>query len=483
MTVEQTLNFQDGIVGDILITILKIDPFTFVVGGAVRDNFLGKTRNNDLDLVMAMKGCEVAERIVSIFSDGITHVPLDKDTGTSRIVVWKDAFFSIDVCTFQGADIHEDLARRDFTINAMAVPLRDFLDSRFVDVIDPTGGLSDLSQAIIRACSTRCFIDDPLRILRAYRFAALLGFDISAETRALMKESIPKLSAVSAERLREELFFILCEENSSHTVDMIQADGVLDALFPEIIPSRGFEQNDYHHLDVFNHALETLRCLETVFTNLPAALDPFGDRIEEYLNREVVKGRPRRALLKLGALFHDLGKPSSLTIDPSGRRRFSGHEVASEHLVKQIASRLRLSRKEQKILCQWVRGHMRGTLLSMLPLPQKGTKRLCREFGDDIIGLLLLIISDRAATRGPRAKKSEGHAIELGAGQVLESYFQRIEAPVQLFVDGHDLINFFGMSQGPEIGRILRVVRELQEDGILRNREEALAKVHTLLHR
>ncbi len=478
---EKTSSLQCGTVGAILRVILQIDPNTFVVGGAVRDYLLGKTATNDLDIAFARSGGEVANEIVSLFPKGVTHVPLDEDTATSRIVIWKDCFFSLDMSMFKGASIFEDLGRRDFTINAMAIPLRDFMAARAVDVIDPLDGRTDLSNTTIRACSQRTFIDDPLRILRAYRFATLLDFDIADQTRALLKRSIPQLPAVSGERIREELFLILSERNASRTFDMIKTDDVLDAIFPEMIPSRGCEQNDYHHLDVFDHSLETFRCVETVFTDLPETLRPFEERIMRYLDFEIVKGRPRKSLLKLAALFHDLGKPSCLKIDGSGRRRFWGHEVASEEMVKRIADRLRLSRKEKKLLCQWVRGHMRGALLSTSPLPPRGVRRLSKEFGEDVIGLLLLIIADRAATQGPQAKKAEAEAIKAGAATVLECCFQSVEAPLPCLVSGRDLISQFGMKQGPEIGRILRIVRELQEEGTVTSRDEALAEVQKLL--
>jgi len=480
--VEKASSLQRGAVGAILQAILEIEPNSFVVGGAVRDYLLGKAVSNDLDIAFARNGLEVANRIVSLFPDGVTHVPLDEDAGASRIVIWKDVFFSLDMSMFKGADIYEDLARRDFTINAMAIPLRDFMTDRAVEVVDPLDGLSDLSHTTIRACSERSFVDDPLRILRAYRFATLLDFKIADQTRALLKRSIPELPTVSGERVREELFFILCEGNASRTIDMITSDNVLDAIFPEMIPSRGCEQNDYHHLDVFDHSLETLRCLETVFTDLPQPLRPFEDLIMRYLDSEIVKGRPRKALLKLAALFHDLGKPSCLTIDASGRRRFSGHEVVSEEIVQRIADRLRMSRKEQKLLSQWVRGHMRGALLSTSPPPPKGVRRLCREFGEDVIGLLLLIIADRAATRGPRSKKSEIEAIKAGAATALECSLQSIEAPPPVLITGRDLMGLFGMEQGPEIGRILQIVRELQEEGTVTSRDEALSEVRRLLH-
>ncbi len=480
---QQTGNSQEDILNSILLVILDIDPGTFVVGGAVRDHFLGKHYTNDLDLVVATNGFEVAEKIVSSFGDGVTHVPLHIVTGTSRLVIRQHAHFYIDICSLQGADIYEDLARRDFTINAMALPLRDFLHSKFANLIDPAGGLSDLSQRLIRACSESCFKDDPLRILRAYRFAALLSFRISSDTRMLMKPTVPKLPEVSAERLREEIFLILSQDNSFDTVDMLQADKVLDQIFPELIASRGCAQNDYHHLDVFDHALETLRCLETMFIDLPEPIHPFKDRIDQYLESEVVKGRPRMALLKLAALFHDVGKPHSLTIDSSGRRRFLGHEKTSQELVKQISHRLRLSRREQDILSRWVGGHMRGSLLALSTLPPRGVRRLCREFDTDIIGLLLLIIADRAATRGPQADESELLAMEVGAAQVLDYYFQSKETKIPFLLNGHDLINLFGMTQGPEIGKVLRIVRELQEDGLIDSRETAIDKVRTLLKR
>ncbi|MDQ1238350.1 MAG: poly(A) polymerase, partial [Thermodesulfobacteriota bacterium] len=460
---------------------LESHPDAFVIGGAVRDLILGKLETADLDLAIAENGIAASERIASTFGRGVTFVPLDRNAGVGRLVVWKDCFATIDIGSFKGSNISEDLLHRDFTINAMAISLKDFMAENPRNIIDPLGGQADLSQAVLRICSPKSFSDDPLRILRAFRFTTLLDLTMTPQTSGLLAAGIPELSSVAPERLRDEFFFILCSKNASTGLAAMESHGIFDVILPELVPSRGFLQNDYHHLDVLRHSLETVRCLETILEDLPVPLRDLDSTVSDYVNEEPVRGRPRRGLLKLAALLHDSGKPHAAAIGEDGRLHFIGHEKVSRDIARQIMARLRMSRRERDSVELWVGGHMRASLFTLPTISLRAMRNIVRDFGNDVIGLTLLVLADTAATRGPATTPKEPEITGRGAAKLLSYYLKAPETSVKLFLNGTDLIQHLGMKQGPEIGRILRLLADMQEDGIITSREEALAEARKFL--
>lgn len=474
-------HFLEDLPGEVLREVLESHPDAFVVGGAVRDLILGKLETADLDLAIAENGIEVSERIASTFGRGVTFVPLDRNAGVGRLVVWRDSSATIDIGSFKGKDIREDLLHRDFTINAMAISLKDFMADNQGNIFDPLGGQADLSQRVLRICYPESFSDDPLRILRAFRFTTLLDLTMTPQTSELLGAAIPELSSVAPERLRDELFFVLCSRNASTGLAAMESRGIFDVILPELVPSRRFLQNDYHHLDVLNHSLETVRCLETILEELPVPLRDLESTVSTYLDGEPVRGRPRRGLLKLAALLHDSGKPHAAAIGEDGRLHFIGHEKVSRDIARQVMTRLRMARKERDSVELWVGGHMRASLFKLPTISPRAMRKIVRDFGNDVVGLALLALADIAATRGPATTPMEGEIAARGAAQVLNSYLETPETSVRLFLNGTDLIEQLGMEQGPEIGRILRLLADMQDDGIITSREEAFAEARKFL--
>ncbi|AFM26229.1 CCA tRNA nucleotidyltransferase [Desulfomonile tiedjei] len=472
--------FLDPRLKSLLRDIADEEPESYVVGGALRDYLMGEVHWTDLDIAVAGNGFLLSKHWAD--RHRASFVPLDDFFGTGRIVLVSEEPVTIDVSSFKGSDIRKDLRMRDFTVNALAVRVQDFLTHSMDRIVDVVDGRRDILSKTIRACSERSFHDDPLRILRAFRFAANLQFALDPATLIDMQQEVTRLAEISPERIRDELFALLAADSSIEALEIMDKAGVIEILFPVTTAMRGCTQNEFHHLDVWGHTLETVRQLEKLMLDPESLFGSLGPWIKEYLNDCPVKGRPRRTLLKMAALFHDSGKPESRFIDPTGRVRFFGHEKVSKEIVDRYGERLKLANRESSILGNLVEGHMRPTIFTGEQVTKRAVLRLCRRFGDDTSGLLLLFLADLAATRGPaRTPESEERAREQVVS-ALEICFDTEQSPPKPLLSGHDIMDSLGLTPGPDIGRILKHIGELQDAGEVTTKEEALEAAAAMLN-
>lgn len=458
----------------ILIIIEDLAPESYVVGGAVRDFFVGRIKRKDLDVAVDGDGFEIARQATNRSGRFATFVPLDPRHGTGRIALHGDPPLTLDVTSFRASTLAEDLQRRDFTINAMAVGIRDFLFGSHNRVHDPTGGRADLRTRTIRACSKYSFQDDPVRILRAFRFMACLGFEISEDTLEMLTSALEMLPSTAQERIRDELIATLAAESSFPALKRMDACGVLDALFPELRPMKGCDQNDYHHLDVWDHSLETVCRMEDLLADKAVQFGPLSDQIDAYVRQELVKDRPRAALLKLAAIFHDAGKPESRFVDSKGRIRFFGHERISQQIFDEVGRRLKFATREIGTIGEIIAGHMRPTIFTGKEVSRRAIHRMHARFQTNVIGLLLLFLADLGASRGP-ARRPEAYG--QAWTQVLRALAMCLEAeaaPLKPLLNGRDLMSQLRISPGPHLGNLLRKLMELQAAGEITTRDEAL---------
>lgn len=453
---------------------------SYVVGGAVRDSLIGSAPCADLDLAVEGDGYAIAREVANAMRPGATFVPLDRDRGTGRIVLTDQETVTIDVSSFKGPDIYEDLRRRDFTINAVAVKISDVLQSGMTVLLDPLGGVTDLKEKTVRICSTESFRDDPIRILRAFRFSCTLGFVISPETAALVSPSVDAVIDAAPERIRDEFFAVLSCDSSIAALREMDRYGVLDAILPELRPMKGCEQNEYHHLDVWDHSFEAIERLEWIIAHRRQLYGTTAESITSYLLEEPVLGRPRLALLKLVALFHDSGKPHTRTRDAAGRIHFYGHEKISRDMFIEVGRRLKLSRREVETGAKLIEGHMRPMILTDDAVSMRAIYRLCRRFDKESVGLFLVFLADLSATRGPaRPTGDDARALER-TREVLDWYLD-VQPRKPPLVNGHDLMRTFGLAPGPHLGALLKQLVELQDCGQISTKEQALAMAETLI--
>lgn len=469
-------------VRSLLIALNRAARGAFLVGGAVRDRVMGRGHRNELDLAVDGDACVLAERAARTAGHGVAFVPLDCGRGQARLVCGRfPEAITIDVSSFRRPTIAEDLRARDFTINALAIELDDLLAGRSPHLLDPTDGLGDIESGVVRACFSGTFIEDPLRILRAFRFNAELGFRIHDETLELIPATVPVLAGVAGERIRDELVAILSAGHSIESLREMDRLGVLDALFPDLAPMRGLDQNPHHHLDVWCHTLEAVNQLEVLVEH---AADRFGDLADTmlaYLNEEPVNGRPKAALLKLALLFHDAGKPHTMSVDLAGRVRFFGHEKVSLEIFRKAGERLRLSGREMRLVGDLVAGHMRPMIFTLDRPTPRAVFRLHRRFGGDTMGLALIFLADLAASRGPARPPGTYHHAFQYAVSALRACFEREREPVHPLLTGRDLIERFGLRPGPLVGGILKKLAVLQATGEITTTEQAAEMVRDYL--
>jgi poly(A) polymerase len=344
--------------------------------------------------------------------------------------------------------------------------------------IDPFGGLKDIKDKKIRIVNKMAFREDPLRVMRAFSFAALLGFNIDKQTLRLLKLEIGKLSGVSWERIRDELFKILeCESAFGYLLEMDKLK-ILKIIFPEIEKMHGVDQGPYHHLGVWQHTLEAIRQVELLIKELKK-----NRQVQDYLNEIISPGRDRRALLKLGAFLHDIGKPAALRYE-DGKTKFYGHEKIGLALTEEICRRLRLSNNETDSLKTMVLGHLRpGYLADIEELTPRAKFRYFRDTGREAVSVLLLSVADQRATKGPLTRgASRSHHEKIVFGLIREYFKKREEKRLPRLLNGDELMQKFKLGPSPLIGKILSEVEELQAIGKLKTKQEAFKIAETRIH-
>jgi len=471
---------------------------SYAVGGLIRDWFLGK-ETNDLDIAVNGSAIDIAHEVARAMKG--KFVLLDDVNGIARVVVSEgEQIWYVDLSSFSD-DVESDLARRDFTINAMAAELKQFVNvvSRSpkqnqgimkefgVKLIDPFAGEKDLKNGIIRGVTKEIFEVDAVRMLRAVRLADELNFAIEPKTEALIRYHSHLVSKVPGERIREELLKIVNLSNTAHYLYYLDELSLLLALVPELAESKGVEQPKLHFWDVFDHSLQTVAAMEFLIREHDweygseeiLADAPWSDRIKEHLDQEVSSGSTHRTLLKLGGLFHDIAKPRTKFVDNAGRTHFYGHAKEGADMMAAILERLRFSNREINLVESLVYHHLRPMQMADKEMPtQRAIYRYFRDVDDAGIDILILALADYLASRGPLLDMEEWKRHCRLINYILtERERQQAKVLPAKLVDGHDLINTFGLTPGPLIGELLDLVQEAQASGELITKEEALALV------
>jgi len=493
--------FSDSLIEPSALSLLmKVSNFlaeqgieSYVVGGLIRDSLLGR-ETADIDIALAADALEITPKIAAAL--GGKYVVLDKVNRVGRLVLLdKESTLTkqqrvLDFTTFEG-NINQNLAQRDFTIDAMAFDLGQLAKrSSDIELIDPFNGRSDLEQGMIRVVATTAFESDAVRLLRAVRLAAELGFSIDKKTETLIGQHSHLITSVAGERVREELLRLLAIAGAGQFLTYLDKLGLLTAVFPDLAQTKGVKQPKEHFWDVFEHSLKTVTAVdfllrqggwEYIGEDVLAAV-PWSAVLARHFDQEVSSSSTRRSLLRLAALFHDIAKPQTKAIDAGGRIRFLGHAKDGAAMVADMLERLRFSAKEVMLIETVVRYHLRPGQMSQNGLPtHRAIYRYFRDTGEAGIDIIFLSLADHLATRGPHLDLSHWQKHTRLAEYVLSRHFEQ-ESITQSprLVNGHDLINIFGISPGPKIGEILESVREAQASGELSTRQEALSFIEKL---
>ena len=488
----------------------------YIVGGFIRDWLLGRD-TNDIDIAVSGAAITIAREVAGEI--GGRFVLLDDVNDVARVVVIEDeqpggtsqnqeshgAEWHFDFSPFTG-DIESDLARRDFTINAMALKLSQFVTASTapdmsprksarlltekqspLKLIDPFSGKEDLRDKIVRGVSEQIFEADAARLLRAVRLAAELDFTIEPKTESLIRRYSQAITEVPGERVREELLRLLTLPRAAYYLRYLDTLGLLLALIPELAESKGVEQPTVHFWDVFDHSLQTVAAIEFLIresdweysNDAMLSTVPWSDMIDRHLSQEVSSGSNHKVLLKLAGLFHDIAKPMTKSIDDTGRARFLGHTKQGAAMTANILERLRFSNREIRLVESLVYHHLRPVQMANEEFPtQRAIYRYFRDTGDAGIDILFLALADCLASRGPLVSMEdwEKHCQLINYILAAHDKQQAKVLPVKL-IDGHDIMATFGLAPGPLVGKLLAMVNEAHASGELSTKEEALTLV------
>jgi len=476
-----------------IIDVLPPDVEVYLVGGAVRD-LLTNRLSPDFDFALPSSGISLARTIANALKADFMVLDDERDTGRVVITNEDDTLTYLDFATYRGASLEEDLRDRDFTINAIALNLHDFT------IIDPLNGGSDIRAKVIRACSPTSLIDDPVRILRAVRQAAAFGFTIDKNTRELMKQAADKLGSISVERLRDEVFKMLGGPKASASIRALEMLGVMPHLMPELLKMKGVTQSPPHIHDVWSHTLAVLDHLDYLLTtSLRLDFDPektsdmfmglvslkigrYREQIARHFANPLNPNRSHRSLLFFAALYHDVCKPDTKSIDENGRIRFFDHDTKGAEVAAERARSFNLSNDEVERLQKIVNHHMRFHFFAdrlekdNQPPSRKAVYRFFRDSGAAGVDLVLLALADVRGTKGNDLTQDTWTAYLDIARILLENYWERPEEVVNppRLLDGNELMKELKLKPGKIVGQLLESIRENQAAGKISDREQAL---------
>ncbi len=439
----------------------------WVVGGAVRDAALDRDIA-DLDLAVAGDPGAVAKAIGA--GIGEHAFELSAEFGTWRVVS-PGRGWQIDVTGLRGGTIEADLAERDFTIGAVAVPLAGG------GPLDPYAGLTDLAEKRLRAVGEGSFSSDPLRLLRAPRLAAELNLEIDERTIALARAAAGRAGDPAGERQLAELRQLLGGPDPLRGLELLGELGVTAVVLPEVETLRGVEQGPNHHLDVYDHTIAVLEHTLEVEADLERFAADRAVEVAALLDEPLADEMTRRTALRFGALLHDIAKPATKA-ERDGFVGFRGHDEVGAEVIAGICRRLRASRRLTQHLQGLARHHLRlGFLIPEMPLPARRVHAYLRATEPVTVDVTLLTVADRLSARGvgPIASPEMVAAhLQLAREMITAGLDWRREGPPPPLLRGDEIAAELGIEPGPELGSALAELEAAQYAGEVTDRTGAL---------
>lgn len=490
-------------------------PAMWIVGGALRNALLGLPVH-DIDIIVPGDPVALAHEVAQI--PGASVAIMHRDADVARLT-FTEIDYSLDLARMKGTSIEDDLQQRDFTINALAVPLSvqhitAVLDGNLsflrTEMLDPMSGIPDLQQRVLRCVSTETFIDDPIRILRAARIAAQCECTIDADTLALAYRSLPALLQCASSRILSELFTMLSLHRKGRAaLRHLDALGVLHVLIPELDPCRGQRQGELHYFDVFEHTLAVVDELDHLVELLQLGLELPPDSVSEfhrapawkpvkhfdnthqvehpvaldlgdlnqtlltYLQASFTEGHSRLTLLKTAAIFHDIGKPATKVEYAAGRFTFPKHAEAGAPITHTILLRWKIGKTAAHYITSAVRYHMHPGRLASHLLPMDEVRRFFHEADNVALDVLLFSLADHLAVYGPMPLTPFWPLHYSAVSHLVQQYLMNpdVVQPPRL-ISGNDVMMRYNLTAGPHLREYLTFAYDLQLAGIAETRAE-----------
>jgi len=439
--------------------ILKNINEGYLVGGSVRDFLMGK---NFVDRDIAIKGAEnFAKKLAEELN--ATFIVLDPEYKIFRLVL-EDKINYLDISEIQGEGIEDDLSRRDFAMNAIAI---DLLSG---EIIDPYNGQKDIENKVIRHIKDSNFEEDPLRILRAFRFMSTTGFDLSEEVKSCIEKYKHLLFTPAKERINYELMKTFGGCKCSETLLAMDEFGILEEIFPQVREMKKVPPNTHHHLDLFHHVVETVRNIDELYENAP-------DDVKSHLDKTDFGGFSRLNHIKLAGFLHDIGKFSTWTIEDTGRHRFIKHDDVGAKMVIPFLKEWKFSKRQIEYISLMIKNHIYPSNVIVAPdLSEKVMMRYLRKMGVNVIDNIILAKADRLSARGEDITDVMVKENLDGLDKLLSFYFDKKETlkPLPKLLDGLEIMELKNIKQGPNLGKIIDALKEAQISGEVNTKDEAV---------
>ena len=438
----------------------------YAVGGTVRDCIMGKPYR-DRDIIVADADAkEFSKKLHEMFDSAF--VPLDEKNKIYRIVLKnsenKHSPEMIDITNPIENSLERDLMRRDLTINAIAVNIHTG------EVTDIFGGIADIKNKSINYIDERNFEEDPLRLLRAYRFQATLGFEISPEVVEAVCKYSDLIDKPARERVLYELMKLFGGKYSAKALINMNKTWLLEKIFPVVAELKQVPPNSHHHLDLLNHSIEVVNQIQQLYEIAPL-------NVRKHLDREDFGGFSRLAHVKLAGFLHDIGKFSTWTIDETnGRHRFIKHDVVGADLVKPLLKSLTCSNRQIEYISLMIKTHIYpSSLMKEADDNDKAMLKYCRKLKDNVIDNIILAKADRLSALGEAITRETVEQNLKSLDSLLEFYFNELKriAPPKRLLNGREVMEILNIEQSAKVGTILKQMYDKQLNGELLTKKEA----------
>ena len=447
--------------------IKQIKPYlngveAYIVGGFLRDVLMNK-KSPDRDLIIC--GCDVEKFSKELADDLNAHfIELDAVNKIYRIVL-EDKINYIDITCPVENNFEKDIKRRDLTINAIAYDLKN---SEFIDIV---GGINDIRNAKIRGILDSNFEDDPLRLLRIFRFYAKTGFEIDEHLICLSKKLYKNINKPAKERITVELLKMF--EGKFCDLALLKLDecGLLEEIFPIYKEVKKIPPNSHHHLSLILHLIESVKQVQMLYENS-------SKEVKEYLETERYGAVKELSFLKLAAFLHDIGKPSCWTIEEdTGRHRFIQHDLIGSNLVVPILKDLKFSKKQIEYVKTLIKYHIYpSSLVSAPDVSEKAFIKFYRKMEGFVIDVILLAMADRLSARGEKVTEEMVNNNITALTKLLNDYLFEYKdmKPLEKLLDGREIMEILQIKQSPKLGKIINALKEAQVSGEVNTKAEAI---------
>ncbi len=437
----------------------NFDEEIYLVGGAVRDFLNGKTSYDRDLLVLNTDVKEFSKRLAEFFD--ATFIELDSENEIYRLVL-RDKENYLDITKPLNNSIEEDLKHRDLTINSVAVNIRT------AELIDVTGGVADFRHGVLRCFDEKAIVDDPLRLLRVFRFQALYGFKIEPQTFEWIKKYRQLLEKPAVERKNYEIIRMFGGNFAHNALLALDEAGLLEDIFPFVCEYKKVTPNTHHHLDLFHHLIETVRQIQIIYDGAP-------QEVKAHLDAVDFGAQSRLAHLKFAGFLHDLGKFSTWTIEEDGRHRFIKHDDVGAKMAKEFLTRKKFSKKQIAYLTSMIKNHIYPSSVMCAPeVNDKIMMRFVRKMTDDAIDVITLAKADRLSARG-EAVSDEMVETNINNLTRLQDFYLAKKDTLNLekLLSGEEIMAILSIQAGPQLGAIIKELTEAQLNGDVVTREDA----------